>query len=225
MSSNKQPLPAAYRTVIGTGSAEIVEKKSRFIAHIAPADSEEAAQEYIAKIRKEYWDARHNCHAFCVGLSPEMSRCSDDGEPAQTAGKPMLDVLMGAGLKNTVAVVTRYFGGTLLGTGGLVRAYSSAVREGIAASRIIEKKLCTRIQTRIDYALLGKMQNLLAGSQIMTVDTVYEQDVILDLLVPQADLPWLRKQTSEISGGSIVLTETEICYGAASGNEVLLFPV
>lgn len=225
MSMDQLMLPAAYRTVVGVGCAEIVEKKSRFIAHIAPAESEAAAQEYIAGMRKEYWDARHNCHAFCVGLSPEMTRCSDDGEPAQTAGKPMLDVLMGAGLKNTVAVVTRYFGGTLLGTGGLVRAYSAAVREGIAASRIIEKKLCTRIQTRIDYTLLGKMQNLLAGSQIMTVDTAYEQNVVLDLLVPRDDLPWLEKQTAEISGGSILLEEQGICYGAVSGSEVLVFPV
>ena len=117
----------SYKTVYRGGMGEIVEKKSRFIAHVAHVESEEEALAFVEKIKKEYWDARHNCHAFTVGIPHETARCSDDGEPAQTAGKPMLDVLIGQKLKNTVVVVTRYFGGTLLGTGGLVRAYSAAV--------------------------------------------------------------------------------------------------
>lgn len=101
-----------YKTVYRGGTAEIVEKKSRFIAHSAHVESEEEALAFIEQIKKQYWDARHNCHAFSVGVTNETARCSDDGEPAQTAGKPMLDVLMGQQLKNTVVVVTRYFGGT-----------------------------------------------------------------------------------------------------------------
>ena len=104
----------SYKTVYRGGMGEIVEKKSRFIAHVAHVESEEEALAFVEKIKKEYWDARHNCHAFTVGIPHETARCSDDGEPAQTAGKPMLDVLIGQKLKNTVVVVTRYFGGTLL---------------------------------------------------------------------------------------------------------------
>ena len=220
MPNDKMILPSSYRTVHGEGTAEITVKKSRFIAHLSPASSQEQAQEYIAKIRKEYWDARHNCHAFCVGLSPELTRCSDDGEPAQTAGKPMLDVLTGAGLKNTVAVVTRYFGGTLLGTGGLVRAYSQAVQEGIRASVILEQKLCRRVLTETDYTLFGKVQNLLAGSGIMTADISYGQTVVLDLLVPEGDLGWLQKQLTEISQGSLTLLDQGSCYAALCDGKV-----
>ena len=120
-----------YKTVYRGGTAEIVEKKSRFIAHSAHVESEEEALAFIEQIKKQYWDARHNCHAFSVGVTNETARCSDDGEPAQTAGKPMLDVLMGQQLKNTVVVVTRYFGGTLLGTGGLVSLPQGADEHGL----------------------------------------------------------------------------------------------
>ena len=113
------------------GEGEIVEKKSRFIATVRPVASEEEALAFIEEMKKKYWDARHNCSAFVIGRNQELMRFSDDGEPPGTAGKPMLDVLLGAGLHNTAVVVTRYFGGTLLGTGGLVRAYSGAVQEGL----------------------------------------------------------------------------------------------
>ena len=113
-----------YKTVYRGGTAEIVEKKSRFIAHSAHVESEEEALAFIEQIKKQYWDARHNCHAFSVGVTNETARCSDDGEPAQTAGKPMLDVLMGQQLKNTVVVVTRYFGGTLCGCSGRIEGKS-----------------------------------------------------------------------------------------------------
>ena len=120
-------------------NGEIVEKKSRFIATVRPVETEEEALAFIEEMKKKYWDARHNCWAYVLGERQELLRCSDDGEPPQTAGRPMMDVLTGAGLTNTAAVVTRYFGGTLLGTGGLVRAYSAAVQEGLKNSRIITK--------------------------------------------------------------------------------------
>mgnify|MGYP002627215103 CR=1 FL=1 len=118
--------PASYITIADGGEAEIVEKKSRFIAHTAHVESEEEAMAFIEYIRKKYWDARHNCHAFSIGTGIPVTRCSDDGEPAQTAGKPILEVITGRQIRNAVIVVTRYFGGTLLGTGGLVRAYTAA---------------------------------------------------------------------------------------------------
>ena len=129
-----------YRVVYEGGEGEIVEKKSRFIATVRPIETEEEAVAFINEMKKKYWDARHNCSAFVIGSRQEVTRCSDDGEPAQTAGRPMLDVLLREGITNVAVVVTRYFGGVLLGTGGLVRAYQSATQAGLAASKIIEKR-------------------------------------------------------------------------------------
>ena len=128
-----------YRTVYEGGEGEIVEKKSRFIAAVKPVSAEDEALAFIESVRKRHWNATHNCYAYVIGERSELARCSDDGEPNGTAGKPMLDVLQGEELRNTAVVVTRYFGGTLLGTGGLVRAYAQAVKAGLASSVIITK--------------------------------------------------------------------------------------
>ena len=117
-----------YKILLKGGEGEIVEKKSRFIATLFPVHSEEEAAAFIESMKKKYWDARHNCSAFVLGERAQVTRCSDDGEPSGTAGKPMLEVLLGAEVRNAAVVVTRYFGGTLLGTGGLVRAYTQAVQ-------------------------------------------------------------------------------------------------
>ena len=130
----------SYKILYAGGENEIVEKKSRFIATLRPVNSEEEAAAFIAEMKKKYWDASHNCSAFTIGRNHELTRCSDDGEPAQTAGRPMLDVLLGEDIHNVCAVVTRYFGGTLLGTGGLVRAYSGAVKAGLSAACVVEKR-------------------------------------------------------------------------------------
>ncbi len=220
-----QTSPLAYKTVLRGGSAEIVVKKSRFIAHIAPARTEEEAAAFIEEIRKKYWDARHNCHAFCVGLSPEMSRCSDDGEPPQTAGKPMLDVLTGQGLKNTVCVVTRYFGGTLLGTGGLVRAYAGAVQEGLAACTIIEKKRCRQFRLVTDYTMIGKLQYLTAQMELMIMNTEYGADVEMTILVEEEKVQAFIKKVTEAGSGAIVPEETGICYGARTDEGVMVFEI
>ena len=158
-----------YKTVYRGGTAEIVEKKSRFIAHSAHVESEEEALAFIEQIKKQYWDARHNCHAFSVGVTNETARCSDDGEPAQTAGKPMLDVLMGQQLKNTVVVVTRYFGGTLLGTGGLVRAYSAAVQEGL--KRKSYNREVSLPQGADEHGLYNAGQDAVSGGQTESDDS------------------------------------------------------
>lgn len=203
-----------YKTVYRGGTAEIVEKKSRFIAHSAHVESEEEALAFIEQIKKQYWDARHNCHAFSVGVTNETARCSDDGEPAQTAGKPMLDVLMGQQLKNTVVVVTRYFGGTLLGTGGLVRAYSAAVQEGLKESLIIEKFLCRRVRMSMDYTMLGKMQYLAAKLNLMILDTLYTEGVEMQLLVPDTQYAVFIKEVTEASNGKVAPESEGLCYGA-----------
>ena len=138
------------KTVYCGGEGEIVEKKSRFIATVRPVNSEEEAIAFINEMKKKYWDARHNCSAFVIGEHQEITRCSDDGEPAQTAGRPMLDVLLKEEIHNAAVVVTRYFGGTLLGTGGLVRAYQKATQEGLLASVVIDKKPGRVLKVRTD---------------------------------------------------------------------------
>ena len=212
-----------YKTVYRGGTAEIVEKKSRFIAHSAHVESEEEALAFIEQIKKQYWDARHNCHAFSVGVTNETARCSDDGEPAQTAGKPMLDVLMGQQLKNTVVVVTRYFGGTLLGTGGLVRAYSAAVQEGLKESLIIEKFLCRRVRMSMDYTMLGKMQYLTAKLNLMILDTLYTEGVEMQLLVPDTQYAAFIKEVTEASNGKVVPESEGLCYGADVEGKIEIF--
>ena len=143
------------------GQGEIVEKKSRFIATVLPIDTEEEALQYIEKIKKKYWDARHNCFAFVIGSNNEIQRFSDDGEPQGTAGKPILETLLNENLHNTLIVVTRYFGGTLLGTGGLVRAYGQSSKEGIRNSVI--QKVCEGISFKltVDYNSIGKIKYIM----------------------------------------------------------------
>ena len=159
----------AYNIVYRGGEGEIVEKKSRFIATVQPVHSEEEALGFINGLKKKYWNATHNCSAFVVGEHQELQRCSDDGEPQGTAGRPMLDVLLGADIHDAAVVVTRYFGGTLLGTGGLVRAYSKAVQAGLAASEVIEKVKGSRLTIETDYNGIGKLQYLLGQRGIPIV--------------------------------------------------------
>ena len=147
-----------YKTIYEGGEGELVEKKSRFIATVRPVETEEEALAFIEEMKKKYWDARHNCYVYSVGMNREATRCSDDGEPSGTAGRPMLDVLLGAEVHNICVVVTRYFGGTLLGTGGLVRAYSGAVQEGLSNSTIVEKCLGRQLDITTDYTGIGKIQ-------------------------------------------------------------------
>ena len=122
-------MAGGYKILWEGGMGELIEKKSRFIATTEPVATEEEAAAFVERMRRKYWDARHNCYAYVLGEQGRVQKCSDDGEPSQTAGRPMLDVLLGEGVRNICVVVTRYFGGVLLGTGGLVRAYSGAVQE------------------------------------------------------------------------------------------------
>lgn len=173
----------SYKIVYKGGEGEIVEKKSRFIAYVRAVDTEQEANDFIESIKKKNWDARHNCSAVVIGENNEFSRCSDDGEPASTAGKPMLEVLINEGIHNVAVVVTRYFGGVLLGTGGLVRAYQGAVKEGLAASVIVEKQKGAKYKITTDYNGIGKLQYIIASLNIFTINTEYTENVDIEVMV------------------------------------------
>ena len=198
-------IPKPYQVLLTAGEAEIVEKKSRFIAYLAKCESEEEATDFIEKIKKKHWDARHNCSAFVIGDSAQLTRCSDDGEPAGTAGRPMLEVLLGSGVRNVAVVVTRYFGGVLLGTGGLVRAYSQAVKEALAASKIGTMQYGYRLSITTDYNGIGKVLYQLGQRGIEPYNSDYGADVTLELLVPYDEKERLCKEITEATLGKAVI--------------------
>ncbi len=200
------------RTIYRGGEGEITEKKSRFIANTVSVRSEEEALEFIEAMRKKYWDARHNCFAYVIGERGELKRFSDDGEPGGTAGKPILEVLTGEGLCNTAVVVTRYFGGTLLGTGGLVRAYGAAAKAGIAASVVITKIPGMKLHIHTGYTGLGKIQYILGSKGIVILDTVYTDKVEMEALVPQAEADTVKAEITEGTNGQTVLKDGAACY-------------
>ena len=183
------------------GEGEIIEKKSRFIATIQRAESEEEAVSFINAMKKKYWDATHNCSAFVVGEKQMLQRCSDDGEPSGTAGRPMLDVLLGEKVCNIVVVVTRYFGGTLLGTGGLVRAYSKAVQEGLRNCKIIEKRQGYLLAIKTDYTGIGKIQYILGQRGIAITNSEYTDTVTVEALVPSEEKKDLTEEITEATNG------------------------
>ena len=211
------------KTVYSGGEAEIVEKKSRFIATVRPVSSEEEAVAFIAEMKKKYWDARHNCSAFVIGKRQELTRCSDDGEPAGTAGRPMLDVLLKENIHNAAVVVTRYFGGVLLGTGGLVRAYQQATKAGLSASEIIEKKDGAVLFIRTDYTGIGRLQYLFAQEKITVMDTAYEADVLVKAVIPENDKKRIEKTIIEQTNGTAKLEWGDEVTFAEYDGEVLLF--
>ena len=204
------------------GTGELEEKKSRFIANTLPISSQEEALEFIEKTKKKYWDARHNCYAYVLGDHHEIQRFSDDGEPGGTAGKPMLDVLLGENIHNMVVVVTRYFGGTLLGTGGLVRAYSGAAKEGLFNSVILEKLQGRQILLQTNYSDLGKIQYLLMNNQIPILSEDYGADVCFEVLVPLEQEKHITELLIDGTNGRITILPSEILDYAIHKKEVLL---
>ena len=212
-----------YRVVYEGGEGEIVEKKSRFIATVRPIETEEEAVAFVNEMKKKYWDARHNCSAFVIGSRQEVTRCSDDGEPAQTAGRPMLDVLLREGITNVAVVVTRYFGGVLLGTGGLVRAYQSATQAGLAASKIIEKRQGKKLIIHTEYNGLGKLQCLLGQPRTAILDTEYAADVVLTILVPVEQKDFLYKEIIEQTNGTAQMEWGEDAVYALIDKTVQIF--
>lgn len=211
------------KCVYSGGEGEIIEKKSRFIATVRPIASEEEAVAFIAEMKKKYWDAKHNCSAFVLGERQEISRCSDDGEPAQTAGRPMLDVLLREDIHNVAVVVTRYFGGVLLGTGGLVRAYQKATQEGLAASTIIDKREGIQLTVGTDYNGLGKLQYMIAQKNLTLIDTVYTEKVELQLMVPIENKEEVEKEIIEATSGTAHISWGEKVLYAMVGKKLEIF--
>ena len=212
-----------YKTVLEGGVGEITEKKSRFIATVRPVKSEEEALAFLEETKKKYWDARHNCFVYSVGLNREYTRCSDDGEPSGTAGRPMLDVILGEDIYNVAVVVTRYFGGLLLGTGGLVRAYSKAVQEGLEASRIIEKCHGIALQVTTDYTGIGKIQYIAGERNIPILNSEYTDKVVLELLIPSENVEGVQKAITESTNGRARMEKDRELYFAVLDGEVLTF--
>lgn len=212
-----------YKTVLEGGTGEITEKKSRFIATVRPVKTEEEALAFLEEMKKKYWDARHNCFVYSVGLNREYTRCSDDGEPSGTAGRPMLDVILGEDIYNVAVVVTRYFGGVLLGTGGLVRAYSKAVQEGLAASRIIEKRRGIALKVITDYTGIGKIQYIAGERNIPILNSEYTDKVVLELLIPSEDVDAVQKAVTEGTNGRARMEKDRELYFAVLDGEVMTF--
>lgn len=196
-----------------TFSGEIVEKKSRFIANVRKAESEAEAVAFIEEMKKRYYDARHNCSAFVIGSRGEMTRCSDDGEPSGTAGRPMLEVLLGSEIRNVAAVVTRYFGGTLLGTGGLVRAYTQALQEALKNCPTAMMKYGKRIQVDTDYNGIGKILYFMGQQGLSQESSSYTDKVSITVLVPGEQAEHFCKEVIEMTAGrSTVTVQEEVFY-------------
>ncbi|MEG1442408.1 MAG: YigZ family protein [Oscillospiraceae bacterium] len=172
-----------YITVEKCGIAETIEKRSRFIATASPVSSEDEALKILSELRQKYWNATHNVYAYIIEEN-NIARYSDDGEPSGTAGVPVLDMLKKEGLTNIIVVVTRYFGGVLLGTGGLVHAYSKSAKAGVEAAKRLEMILCREIKIICEYTLLGKIQNELAKWDLIQGDIIYSENVELSLFLP-----------------------------------------
>ena len=212
-----------YKTVYQGGEGEITEKKSRFIATVRPVKTEEEALAFLEEMKKKYWDARHNCYVYSVGKNREYTRCSDDGEPSGTAGRPMLDVILGEDIYDVAVVVTRYFGGVLLGTGGLVRAYSKAVQEGLRNSTVIEKKYGYSLSVTTDYTGIGKIQYIAGERSLPILDSEYTDKVVLKLLVPDDQIEEVKKTITEGTNGRAGLEKDAELYFAKVNGEVKTF--
>jgi uncharacterized YigZ family protein len=215
----------AYRVLYEGAVGEITEKKSRFIATFRPVKSEVEAMAFIDELRKKYWDASHNCYAWVIGKNGEEKRSSDDGEPSQTAGKPMLEVLEREKIINVCVVVTRYFGGTLLGTGGLVRAYSGAVKEGLESCTILTVEPAKKISISTDYNGIGKIQYILLQQEMKILESEYTDKVELIVLVPDEKFVNLETEITEVTSGKAIIIELEDVYYSMLEKEAILFNI
>lgn len=188
-----------YRTVAGPSEVTEIEKKSKFIAYVEPVESVAEAEEFIARISKMNWDATHNVYAYVIGPTGEQQKCSDDGEPSGTSGLPTLEAIKSLELVNVAIVVTRYFGGILLGRGGLIRAYGGAARSGLLAAGIVKKVPHRQVFLTVDYSLSGKVENDLINSGIAISDTSYMADVTYTLNVLPERLDEVKQRVQELT--------------------------
>ena len=198
----------AYLTVARPAVAEVEIKRSRFLCRIEPVTTEEQARAVVEEERKRYWDARHHCSAFVLGHAADVQRSNDDGEPSGTAGAPMLEVLRGRGVSDVVAVVTRWFGGVLLGAGGLVRAYSDAVRAGLDEAGVRQRRLLNMYDVDVPHADAGKLENGLRAHDVAVLGVDYGAQARMHLAVPAAEVEALPRLLAELTGGTL---EPEPC--------------
>lgn len=211
-----------YSTVLSVSNAEIEEKRSRFIASVSPASTEQEALDFIQSLKTKYWDASHNVYAYYIGGDNIIQRFSDDGEPSGTAGMPALEVIKRMELQDLVVVVTRYFGGTLLGAAGLIRAYSKSAARGIEASDIVKRKLCKELTVTVEYTLFGKLQSQIISSGFTIKDTVYSQDVEIIVFVPVDEVDIFIEMVIDASFGAALIETGEASYITLDKNEKLI---
>lgn len=208
-----------YATILEAGTGEIVEKKSRFIGQVRHIESEEEADAFVNEIKKKYYDARHNCYAYVIGAEQPLMRFSDDGEPGGTAGKPILEVIQGAGLCDVCVVVTRYFGGTLLGTGGLVRAYTDAAKACVAATQIVHKRMMVPLRITTNYTDLGKIQYILGNEKLEIKGSEYGQEVSFQTEVFIDDIERIVNVLTEATAARAILERQEPVFAVCAGGQ------
>ena len=200
-----------YNTLEGEAIGEMV-KKSRFIANIFHVESEDEALSILERMRKQYWDARHNCYGYIIGKNKELVRFSDDGEPGGTAGKPILEVIKGRDLTDILVVVTRYFGGVLLGTGGLVRAYTDATIEGLSNADLVTVTYMQKLSVEVDYNTIGKLKYILSTDGIMICDETYTDKVSVVIAIPVPDTDKVTDKLVDVTGGRAVISKLSKIY-------------
>ncbi|WP_026702108.1 YigZ family protein [Salibacterium aidingense] len=205
-------MPAAYYTVKTSGTHEITINKSRFLAHVKRVTTEDEAQAFIESIKKEHANATHNCSAYLIGEQDDIQKAHDDGEPSRTAGVPMLEVLKKRELKDTCVVVTRYFGGIKLGAGGLIRAYGTAVTEGINAVGVVERSLMKVMSVTLDYTWIGKIENEIRQSSYLLMDTLYEDAVSFHVYVPVEKKDIFTEWMINLTSGQAAIQELKDTY-------------
>ena len=202
-----------YFTVAGYGETEIEINRSRFIGYVQRAESEEQAQAFIASIKKKHWDATHNCSAYLIGEQDHIQKADDDGEPSGTAGKPILEVLKKSKVKDTVVVVTRYFGGIKLGAGGLIRAYGKGASEALKAGKLVERILHEAYHFEIDYTFLGKIENELRAKENYIIDEItYMESVVVTVLVESGQEGPLLEWMTDLTSGQVKISQGDSRY-------------
>lgn len=212
-----------YLSLYRGASAEIEEKKSRFIATIEHVDTEEEAVAFIARLKKQYYDARHNCSAFVIGEDGQLMRSNDDGEPSGTAGRPMLEVLTAQKITNAVVVVTRYFGGTLLGTGGLIRAYQGAVKAALEKCVLLQKISGTELILSSDYTDIGKIQYMAASNKWDVMSTDYAENVITKMIVKSEETDSVITAITDATAARVTIEKGEnVTFSYVDGEVMIL---
>ncbi|MBM7613546.1 YigZ family protein [Alkaliphilus hydrothermalis] len=213
---------AEYKTIKNDGEDEIMIEKSRFIGYAMPIEKEEDALVFIKEIKTKHKDATHNVHAYVVGYNNEIQRYNDDGEPSGTAGMPVLEVIKKEDLRNVVVVVTRYYGGIKLGAGGLVRAYTKGAKIGLEAGQMVTKRKYQLLEVKVDYTLLGKLQNEILQKSFTIKDTIYEDAVNFLIYVKKEEVENFKELVVEWTNSRCQIIEGEVEYLTEINGKLML---